>query len=326
MNDGATGVVIEEALSKNTAEQVAENSCVLEIHKHEPGFSKRVDSKALFDALTMSSEDPSQPNIDPDWLNVSKTLIDRKELKELRSHTRAFFAWIKWTSLPGGILTLGGGQFLMPLSRVQEVKQRIDKYVSERDGLLDAFEQKYPAVIERAKERLGSQFDATDYPEFSVIRSAYDTSYKFISNKVPEELKKVSDELYNAEKARITAECAGLVPLIQENLRARFVELVEHFKDRLATDDSTGKKKRFHGSNIDKLKEFIGTFAQMNLTGDGDLAVLVEQSKALVDGADVDKIRTDDAFREQLASSFNEVKVAADKLVTERKRRVVLED
>ena len=124
MNDNVGSAVVIETVGKDAAEQIAESSCVLEIHKHQPGFAKKIDAQTLFDV----SEIP-QDKIDPKRLNVSKVLVERKEIKKLQSHSRAFFGWIKENSLPGGLLTLGNGQFLISLSMVDIIKQRIDEYL-----------------------------------------------------------------------------------------------------------------------------------------------------------------------------------------------------
>lgn len=307
-----------QTVSQSMAEKIARETCILEVHRSEPGFQKKIDSSIVLNG----------PNemVDPKRLYVTKALVDNKEIKELSKHRTKFFDDLKAMSLPSGLLTIGNGQYLITISMVKQVKQMIDTYLSERSALLDDFEVRYPAIIESAKDRLGPLFNAGDYPSFAQIRSGYSTSYRFVSNTVPEEIEKVSKEIYQAEQERILHLCAGEVDFIQNTLRERFSDLVEHFSSRLSTDEETGKAKRFHGSNIVHLQEFVETFKQMNLTGDIVLEELVNKANALVTDVDPTKVRTDAEFRAGLEKSFNEIKAAADKLVVERKRKVILED
>lgn len=320
--DGATAPSVAQTVSPALAEKIARETCILEIHRHEPGFEKKIDS----DTILNSAGDPGIAKIDRKSLSAYKFLITRKEIKDLQRHRTKFFDRLKEMSLPGGMLTLGNGQYLIPVSRITEVRGEIDTYLSERASLLDEFEARYPEIIELARERLGSLFDATDYPAFPALRAQYSTTYKFVSNTVPEEIQKISQQIYEQEQARILAECSAVTGLIQNTLRDRFVDLVNHFSERLGMDEKTGKPKRFHGSNVEHFEAFIKAFSDMNLTGDTDLAELVKKADVLIQGADPGKIRTDAEFRLALETGFNEIKAQADKLVVDRTRKVILED
>lgn len=313
---------IMQTVSPALAEKIAKETCILEIHRHEPGFEKKVDS----DAILNSAEDPGVSKIDRKSLSVYKFLITRKEIAKLQKHRTKFFDRLKEMSLPGGMLTLGNGQYLIPVSRIAEVRGEIDTYLSERSNLLNEFEARYPDIIALAKERLGALFNSDDYPAFQALRSQYSTTYKFVSNTVPEEIARISQEIYDQEQNRILTECAAVTGLIQNTLRDRFVDLVDHFSERLGMDEKTGKPKRFHGSSVEHFESFIKAFSDMNLTGDTSLAELVKKAEVLIQGADPGKIRTDAEFRLALEQGFNEIKAAADKLVVDRKRKVILED
>jgi hypothetical protein len=110
------------------------------------------------------------------------------------------------------------------------------------------------------------------------------------------------------------------------SFREQFLGLVEHFADRLGKDEETGKPKRFHGSGVDHIREFVKSFADMNLTGDTTLQELVHTAEGLLDGVEPAKIRTDLDFRQELKENFDKLKEAADKLVTNKARKIILED
>ncbi len=328
-NSGITTIPVEgpeeeelvQVVSSAVARQVAERSCILEFYQSEPTFKKKVSASSILD----SSSEAGIAGIDPTRLSVSKALIETAELRELLMHRRRFNRALKQLSLPGGLLTLAGGQYLIPLALINEVKANIDQYIITRGELLERFGERYPSIIEHAKEKLGDLFDETDYPEFHLIRMAYTVQYKFVSNSVPEELKKVSDQLYKQESKRVLADCAGAAVEIEAALRKGFADLTEHLADRLSVDEATGRPRQLHSSVVDGVKQFIDTFQSMDLTGDAALGELVSQARSLIGGADADSVRSDPALREKLQQGFAKIQESASSLVETRKRKVILE-
>lgn len=314
-------VTITHVVSADVARKVAEQSCILEFYQSEPTFRKKVSAASILS----HSEVEGIANIDPTRLSVSKALIETAELRELLMHRRRFNRELKTMSLPGGLLTLAGGQYLVPLAYINKIKANIDTYVSVRGELLDRFEERYPSIIEHARAKLGDLFDESDYPPFHLLREAYTVQYKFVSNAVPEELKRVSDAIYKSESKRVLAECAGAAVEIEAALRQRMADLVEHFADKLGVDEATGRPKQLHGSVVASIKDFLATFQDMNLTGDAKLKDLVEQAKGLLGGADADQIRANPELRTRLKEGFAGIQEATAALVETRKRRVVLE-
>lgn len=312
---------VTERVTSGTARNIANNSFVLELHTREPSFSKKVDSAEFF-SVTKAEES----GIAQDRISVSKKLITNKEIKKLKQHRHYFIKSLKSLSLPGGLLTLGNGQFLIPLSLLATVKERIDQYLSRRTELLDEFESRYSEVIALAKERLGPLFDSSDYQPFDLVRECYGTDYKYISNRVPEEFAKISQEIYDSEQQRILSECAGTASLIDSHLQNKFVELVQHLEDKLQPDPETGKPRKLQESTLTNLKDFVNVFSEMNLTGNSKLAELVKSTEALLGGADIKKVRTDEEFRTELDNGFKGILEATSKMVAPLKRKVILKD
>jgi hypothetical protein len=311
---------VQQLVSATVARKIADSSFVLEIHSREPSFTKKVDSSEYVEIVKDEAE------ISADRITISKRLISKKEIQNLSRHRRVFFRSLRSISLPGGLLTLGNGQYLMPLSFLERSRGMIEAYMIKREELLNEFQNNYESIKETAKERLGKLFDPMDYPPFEMIRACYSVEYKFVSNRVPEEFKKISEEIYAAEKQRILEECAPTAGLIQDFLRSQFIELNAHMVDRLGVDEDTGKKKKFSESSLDKMRDFIRTFSDMNLTGDVELSKLVKQAEGIIEGVDVAKIRSDDEFRAELKASFDTVKNLTDKLVVVKKRKVILDE
>lgn len=301
--------------------KVAQNSCVFQIKFGGCTFTKKIPSE--FALSTLDKE--GKAKVQAHTLRISQDMINKDHLEGIWKAGRDFVAEVKRLSVPGFGFVLGGGQYLIPLDSIEEVKEKLETMVTERNEALEAFLDDYESIIDEARDMNGEFFNEVDYPSAQKVRDSYNLDYRFIGNQVPEELKKVSNQLYEIEKARIEAECAAAVPKIREALRASFLGLVEHISNSMLPDPDTGKKKRFYGSSVDKLKDFIDLFATKDLTGDSDLQTIIQKTNAILSDSDVDLARTDEEFRQQLGEKFKALSDDARLLVPEDVRRIDLD-
>lgn len=292
---------ISEFDAMKVGERVAKESVVLELHIRQPGFRKKMESSSF--VKSEFGQEFGQA-ADPDFLHVYQDLIDKKEIKDLAKHRSAMIDYIKSLSVPAKMLA--NGMYLIPLRRVEEIDQRITLYVEEREKLLNDFQDKWPSVIEAAKISRGKHFNENDYPEFSYLRSFYKTEAKYLSFNVPAALEKINTDLHKREMAKVQLEWADTATEVRNALRASFIKLTSHFRERLGKDPETGKMKTFHESSIENIKDFISTLGDRNLTNDVELETLANEAKALVEGVDVKQVRTDEEFRKALEKKFDD--------------------
>jgi hypothetical protein len=307
-------------------EKLAKTSFVFEVHVRQPGFQKKVDAKEFLNRNTNVGADA-----DASVITLSKSLIDRKNtevLKELAQLRSNYLASLKGWSVPGGLLTLGNGQYLLSTQMVQRVRERTETFISERALLLDKFEENYEAIKEKSKASLTplGLYNEEDFPSFAIIRSKYTVDYKCIGNQVPEELKKASADIWKAEVDRMRVECAATAQEVRDVLRMEAQDLVDNLVSRLGIDEKTGKPRVFHASRIEALNEFLELLKARDLTNDSSLVHIMEQAKKLVDGVNAKDIRKHEPLREALHANFVKIKEHADQLITVRSRRFKLED
>lgn len=315
--------IVEKSINDNSkptfdtasvAEDIAKNTCVLEIHVRQPGFKKKIRSTEFLD------RSGNEAHVDPDALHVSQEIIDRRELKDIKKLKRSLVNWLSTKTVPGGLLTLGNGQYLVPVTNIEAIHDKVQEFIVDRQELLDQFEGRYEDIKSSAKQRRGDFYDPADYPPFELLRSRYNTDYKFSSNTVPSEIQKASKALYEVEKARILKECAEAAQEIRDAQRTAMIGYTEHLVERLGLNKA-GKPNTFHESSITKFVDFLDNFKSLNLTKDEELESLVEQAKDLISGADVKYIRKDEGFREALKEDFEQLKTLTDKLVVKKARK-----
>lgn len=300
---------------------IASNSCVFQVKFGGCTFTNKISSEKALAVL----DSERQSEVEAGTFRLFQDLINKKHLKPIWKPGNTFQRWIKEMSLPGYGFTLGGGQNLIPVTLIPAVRERIQEMISDRNEAIDRFVEHYESYIEEAKVSNGKLFEAEKYPTAEEVRNSFVFEYKFIGNQVPEELKKVSEDLYEAEKERIELECAAAAPQIREALRQSFLGLVDHFANALKNDEKTGRRKVFSGSNVTHLVDFISLFNDKDLTGDKSLKDLVSQAKSMVDGFDIDKMKSDDEFRAELEEKFTDLADAADSLIGIETRQIELD-
>lgn len=303
---------------QRVGERIATQTCVLEIHVRQPGFKKKMNSSYF---LTRSG---NALGIHPDVLTVSKDLIERRDIAYLDQHRTAFLNSIRAYSVYGGGLTLGNGQYLVPLECVEEIKAKIVTYQSEREQLLNKFELDYDNLKEKARQRQGGFFNALEYPRFNQIRSRYTVDYKFISNSIPEELKKLNARIARDEQNRLRLETQQLARELPMIMRETFLQLLEGLTEKLRRDPITGEFKSLPQARVTQLLEFIDKFNSKNLVGDKDLKQLVDQARDVLGNVAIRKLVTNEELRDKVSEVFTEIQSETEELVKTQSRAIDL--
>ena len=96
--------------------KVIQNSMVLDLRVHAPGFRKSIDSEDVL----------SDDDADADLIHVSKDLIDKSALTDMRRAYGAVVRWIRVQEVPLPSQMLRGGMYLIPLELV-EIRGRSER-------------------------------------------------------------------------------------------------------------------------------------------------------------------------------------------------------
>lgn len=329
-------------------ENIAKETIVFECHVRAPGFTKPIradlfiqnvskmtdeevaalppETVALFNDMQVKRASPTTGRrTDPSLLHVSQDIIDRKEIKDIERLDTQFNEWLKSPLRSVPCKMLANGMYLIRKDVVDKVDQAVVDFVNKRKALLDVFEEKYTALREDARNRRGPFFNESDYPEFHIIRAKYRVEGRYLSFNVPQALEKINAEIYQRETEKLRVFFADAAQETRDAARIAFKGLVDHLFEQLGSDDS-GKPKRFYGSSVTKLREFVEMFmAGGNLTGDDDLTKFVSQARDLLSGVDPEQVRKDKGLRSTLESGINKIKEEAADLVSVQQRKFNLD-
>lgn len=278
------------------------------------GTSKSIDK-------TTRDEMASPFKANADFLSAGKKILDNRHEKVLavtKIRGEALKYW-KDNSLPFPET----GVRLIPQNRIDHFTAAMETLQSDLEAAVTALEAEYPSLIEKAKESLGTLFNASDYPQ--TLIGAFAIHYDFPNVEAPDYLMELRPAIYEQERARVAAQFDEAVRLAEASFLEEFSGLVSYLCTVLTAKTEDGKPKVFKDSSVSNLKEFFDRFKTLNVRSNPQLDALVDEArKALGRGVSAKTIRAEAEIREDVVKSLSKVKDQLEGMTTSAPRRRVM--
>jgi len=283
-----------------------DKTLAVEINIRRLGISKQVNPGA-FDTGDVSK----------DWISITKKLIDCDEYKVLDRFDANVYQYMKARCLPS---VLRRGIYLCPIEILQQVDAELEQKRAQRDVLIEKFLEVYPAAVERAKKSLDKVFNDLDYPSVKQAKNEFSFNVRYISFGVPQSLRQIDKEIFARESERARQEWVVALEAIQKLLRENMLELVNHMVDRL-TPDKDGNSKKFTGTLVPNMTEFLNSFDPRNVAEDADLKKIVDKAKNLLKGVEsTEALKDNNELRDSVQKGFSKLQAELGKFVTVEKK------
>ena len=254
------------------------------------------------------------------FLSATKKLIDTKHsayraVTAVRGKIDAFW---KSQSVPFP----EPGVRLIRQDQAETFARQIDDYRVELDDAVAELDRHFGDLKVAARERLGSLYNADDYPE--TLRGLFAVAYDFPSVEPPDYLVALSPQLYEQERTRVASRFEEAVRLAEEAFLAEFGRLVAHLTERITGSNDDGTTKVFRDSAIENLVEFFDRFRQLNVRSNAQLDDLVAEAQRVVRGVEPQGLRDSATLRQRVARDLAQVGSSLDDLLVERPRRRIV--
>lgn len=284
-------------MNQEVTKMKIQNAVMLIFTTHSWGNRKKADTKKI------------ETNAEKSFLSLSKRLIDSDEYKSILNFQSEVYNWINKNAVPSFFLR---GSYLFNISMVEEVEQYLkvqsDILKEKVKPLLSEYEQK----IAEAEQKLGDQFNFSDYPNLDVLKSSFSFSWKWTIFDIPEGL---PEKIFNEEKMKAENMWRESAEQISLCLRQAFIELIKHANSMLEPN-ADGKTKAFKNSSFDNIDKFIATFKNRNIVDDKELEKLVEQArKILTNIDDPQQLKKDKQMKEIVSKNFSEITSKLDEMI-----------
>jgi hypothetical protein len=214
------------------------------------------------------------------------------------------------------------GVRLIRQDKVEEFAATLGDYKAELDDAVANLDRHSSELKRAAAGRLGSLFDASDYPES--LLGLFAVQFDFPSVEPPGYLVALSPQVYEQERARVAARFEEAVQLAEQAFLEEFARLVEHLTGRISGANDDGTPRVFRDSAVGNLGDFFARFRELNVRSNVQLDALVEQAQRAVRGVGAQDLRDSDALRQRVAGQLSCVRSSLDAMLVERPRRRIL--
>jgi hypothetical protein len=214
------------------------------------------------------------------------------------------------------------GVRLIKHDSVEGFAAQMTDFRAELDDAVANLDRHYGELKQAARERLGSLFNPSDYPDTLV--GLFGLTWDFPNVEPPDYLVQLSPGLYEAERARVAARFEEAVQLAEQAFLDEFARLVAHLTERISGVGEDGQPRVFRDSAVGNLQEFFDRFRSLNVRSNDQLDALVSEAQRAVRGVDAQDLREGGGLRQDVAAQLARVRTSLDAMLVERPRRRIL--
>ncbi len=254
-----------------------------------------------------------------EYLSAGKKLIDTqhprfKAVTSVRNRARAYWASISLPYPESGIR-------LVRQDTLETLQDQMTEFRQELNEAVERLDEQYATLKSAAEDRLGSLYNAADYP--ASLAGLFDVSWDYPSIEPPFYLQQLNPELYEQECLRVQARFDDAVQMAEQAFIEELSQLVFHLTERLGGQED-GQPKIFRDTAVGNLREFFDRFRSLNVRSNEQLDTLVSQCGQIVQGIAPQQLRDNNGLRQQVASQLSGVQSVLDGLLVDRPRRRII--
>lgn len=253
------------------------------------------------------------------FLSAGKRLLDTSHpaLKAVSAVRNRAVSYWKSVSLPYP----EPGIRLIRQDKIDAFAAQMVQFQEELAGAVENLDRHYNDLKAAARQRLGSLFNADDYPDS--LSGLFEIAYEFPAIDPPPYLQGLNPQLYEEECRRVQSRFDEAVQLAEQAFTAELAKLVSHLTERLSGSEDN-RPKVFRDSMIENLIEFFGRFRTLNIRSSEQLDSLVADAQRIIRGVEPQDLRDNQGLRQHIATEMSRVQSVLDGLLVDRPRRAIL--
>jgi hypothetical protein len=238
---------------------------------------------------------------------VNKTLFpENRKLQQIQKQTTVIRKFVHANSMPWM-----GEQRIIKNDTYLDLTSELAPMISDWRRLADEFCADYEAHKADAAWRLGSLYDADDYPSASEARRRFDLRINFLPTPNTGHFITQMSEDYAQEVVNSFQEAfERQVHESKLETYSRLSDAVGHLVAKLSDP-----KAVFRNSTIENVSELCAHIDALNLDDDPEMTRLAKTVETLVDSYNIDTIRKDTGVREKVAKGAAKVHSEVDDIM-----------
>ena len=256
---------------------------------------------------------------DRELLSASKLILDLKHpayraVAAVRSEASGYWRTVTLPFPDAGIRLLPQNSLGMFASTMQTYRERLQESARELSS-------QYDTIKSEAQRRLGTLFNASDYP--TTLDGLFDLEVSYPTIDPPNYLMALHPDVYQAEQARVRERFESAVELAEQAFATELQRLTAHLAERL-TGLHDGQPKVFRDSAVENLREFFDRFRRLNIRSSSELDMLVEEAQQVITGIEPQQLRDSVRLRQMVARDFEQIQASVGEMLVDRPRRNIL--
>ena len=256
---------------------------------------------------------------DRELLSASKLILDTKNpayraVAAVRSEASSYWRTVTLPFPEAGIRLLPQNSLGLFANTMQTYRERLQEAARE-------LASQYDQIKSEAERRLGTLFNASDYP--STLDGLFDMEWSVVPIEPPQYLVALNPEVFRQEQARVRERFESAVELAEQAFATELQRLTAHLAERL-TGLHDGQPKVFRDSAVENLREFFERFRRLNIRSSPELDALVEQAQQTINGVEPQTLRDSNRLRQMVARDFEQIQASVGEILVDRPRRNIL--
>ena len=256
---------------------------------------------------------------DRELLSASKLILDTKNpayraVAAVRSEASGYWRTVTLPFPEAGIRLLPQNSLGLFATTMQTYRERLQDAARE-------LASQYDQMKSEAERRLGTLFNASDYP--TTLDGLFDLEVSYPTIEPPQYLVSLHPEVYQQEQARVRERFENAVELAEQAFATELQRLTAHLAERL-TGLHDGQPKVLRDSAVENLRDFFERFRRLNIRSSPELDMLVEEAQQVITGIEPQQLRDSVRLRQMVARDFEQIQASVGEMLVDRPRRNIL--
>jgi hypothetical protein len=226
----------------------------------------------------------------------SKNLLpDSNELRTIQNIAQSIRSFFYQQTLPW----FSDGSRIIASQNYMDFTSEFRSKKKEFDDAVSVFIQRYPALKEEAKAKLGNLYDDADYPDVAALPYAFDCSVSYLP--IPE----VGDfrvDILDSEKEEFLKRMQDTESKAMQDCWTRLYDIVNKAAEKLRNPDA-----QFRDSLIENIMEVCSLLPKLNISDDSKLEEMRKEVEQIVANIVPDNIRGNKMIREAASEQLSDI-------------------
>lgn len=228
----------------------------------------------------------------------NKQLIAKSALEAIAKEAGTIRSYHYSRTLPWG----NNGQRLLPAKLFMEYRTEIAEHQREFNRLADVFVTEYPALVNDARQHLGTLFNSADYPGATQIRKAFGIELDFFPVPTSGDFRV---DVASDERAQLQAQIEEATRTRQKAATQACYIRIKETLERMKNQCVPGKT-RITTSLVDDVYDLAKILDVLNINDDPDLTRIGDEIRRdLLVSAD--NLRNSPSMRKQVGERASEI-------------------